>query len=739
MGAALFTLNQRRPVSDRAKIWIGIGLIGYAIVTASLVTVANTPLQAVTWVPVCRSLLFAVITGISSVLFYGQARTTQQRGYAWLAGGYLYIAILNVADPLFRVGAFRAGAPLMGTDQSASCLVYLWVWFVPVGMVYSAWLLRPAVFNGDHQPRLRGGLTPRVAIVCLLASASIAFSTWAVPYLPTLIEPDGTYTPFNIAVSALWLPYAVVLTAVAVILALRCQTMIHRWLAAILLIILGHAIVGILTQPWSLGSYYNSVFTIVSASILLIVLLGNITRISVATNTAATRDELTGTASRLSLTNSITDDRHQDRDCALLWISIDGFEAVTTAIGHQQGDEALRVLAARFEKAVLDVGRLGRLGNSEFGIVVSSRRGVPAEQHRDVAIGVADNVLRVARESITLSGVTTWVTCSIGIASIPGQAQTTNKLLQFADLAMRSARGSGGDQFQWFNEDIGEADIGQALLRQQLNRSIQNSEFDLDYQPIVLPHGQQVIGVEALVRWCTDGERLAAGRFIGLAERTGQIVSIGRIVARKLADGIGPILDRLPTGGFVTFNLSVPELADDTIVDLLCRGPLAERSSALIVEITESIELGPRSKARANLSRLQAAGYRIAIDDFGSGFSNFAFLADTRPHLLKIDRSIVVRAGNQTDGGLAFLSAAVNVARSLNCAVLAEGIERAEEADVVIGLGIDYLQGYRFGRPTPLDALLRDLPEHDRTVVPWHLPAGRGANITHRRELPEVS
>ncbi|MEI8080969.1 MAG: EAL domain-containing protein [Actinomycetes bacterium] len=739
MGAALFTLDQRRPVSDRAKLWIGIGMIGYAIVTASLVTVANTPLQAVTWVPVCRSLLFAVITGISAVLFYGQARTTQQRGYVWLAGGYLYIAILNAADPLFRVGAFREAAPLMGSDQSASCLIYLWVWFVPIGMVYSAWLLRPAVFDSDRQPRLRGGLVPRVAVVCLLASASIAIATWAVPYLPTLAEPDGTYTPLNIAISAAWLPYAVAATVIAVAMALRCQTMIHRWLAAILLVILGHAVVGILTQPWSLGSYYNSVFTIVSASILLIVLLSNITRISVATNTAATRDELTASASRLSLTNSITDDRFQGRECTLLWISIDGFEAVTTAIGHQQGDEALRVLAARFETVARDIGRLGRLGNSEFGIVIPNRVGTPVEQHQSIAISAAEQVLHVARESITLSGVTTWVSCSVGIASSPGQTSTTNELLQFADLAMRSARSAGGDRYQWFNEDIGGADIGQALLRQRLNRSIQNDEFELDYQPIVLPYGQQVIGVEALVRWCPDGERIAAGQFIGLAERTGQIVSIGRIITQRLAEQVGPILDRLPAEGFVTFNLSVPELADDTIIEFLCDGPLAGRSASLIVEITESVELDPRSKARSNLSRLQATGYRIAIDDFGSGFSNFTFLADTRPHLLKIDRSIVVRAGNQTDGGLAFLSAAVNVARSMNCAVLAEGIERAEEEAVVTGLGIDYLQGYRFGRPVPPESLMGELPDAAATPVSWQVPNSRDEFAAHQTGLSDAS
>lgn len=708
MGPALFALDQRRPLSRRAKLAIGVGLVAYAVITGLLVTVATTPLQAVPWVPVSRSLLFAVITGICAVLLYGQARTTQQRGYVWMAGGYLYVALLNAADPLFRVGAFTQGAPVLGSTQSAAYLTYQWVFFVPIGFVYAAWLLRPPVFSAE-EPHLRGGLAPRVATVCLLALVSIALAAWAVPYLPVMTAPDGSFTPVNIKVGALWLPYAVVAAIVSVMMAVRFQTVIHRWIAAMMLIILGSAIVGILTQPWSLGSYYNAVFTVISASLLLIVLLANITRINQATNIAATRDELTNSASRLSLTRDIDNDLDQSRACALLWVSVDGFDAVTAAIGHEQGDEALRVLVARFMSIAQKVARVGRLGNSEFGITVANPPNVPTERLELTVNELSKSILEAARESITLNGVTTWVSCSVGIASTGTQAATTDKLLQYADLAMRAARSSGGDRCQWFNDEIGEADIGQALLRQKLNRSIQNEDFDIDYQPIVTPAALRVVGVESLVRWLCDGQRISAGQFIELAERTGQIVSIGRIVVAKLESHFDAILGQLPPGGFITFNLSVPELSDETIIERLCQGQLADRAQSLIVEITESVEMDPRSTARANLGRLRAAHYRIAIDDFGSGFSNFTFLENIRPYLLKIDRAIVVRAGVGAEGGLAFLSAAVHVARSLNCAVLAEGIELADEETVVTSLDIDYLQGYRYGRPTPLDSLLRNL------------------------------
>jgi EAL domain-containing protein (putative c-di-GMP-specific phosphodiesterase class I) len=154
---------------------------------------------------------------------------------------------------------------------------------------------------------------------------------------------------------------------------------------------------------------------------------------------------------------------------------------------------------------------------------------------------------------------------------------------------------------------------------------------------------------------------------------------------------------------FVSVNLSVKELADGPLVDELLESELGTHLDRLVVEVTESLELQESSEAERNLERLRAAGVRIAIDDFGAGFSNFTRLEHLRPSLIKIDRSLVRRAGSEKEGGVAFLTAATSVAASLNCDVVAEGVETQAEAEVVQLLGIAYVQGFRYRKPGPIE------------------------------------
>ena len=213
-------------------------------------------------------------------------------------------------------------------------------------------------------------------------------------------------------------------------------------------------------------------------------------------------------------------------------------------------------------------------------------------------------------------------------------------------------------------------------------------------------------GAEALIGWVTSEGREPAGRFIPFAEESGLIVGIGRQVIAEL-EVTGPrILEAAPPPFVLTFNLSVKELADPEITDQLVHGPLHRCADRVIVEVTESFEMRAGSRAAANLERLRATGYAVAIDDFGAGFSNFVRLSQLRPAIVKIDRSIVVRAGTGTPDGVATLKATTEVARSLRSRVLAEGVETNDEAEVCMRLGIDLAQGYRYSRSLPVEGLL---------------------------------
>ena len=225
------------------------------------------------------------------------------------------------------------------------------------------------------------------------------------------------------------------------------------------------------------------------------------------------------------------------------------------------------------------------------------------------------------------------------------------------------------------------------------------------YQPIVALDSGAVAGVEALARWIHDGQLVPAAQFMAFAERTGQIVAIGRLILEAVERDVDRVMASLPADGFLTVNLSARELSDETHLDRLLGGPLQGSAGQVILEVTESSELLEKSDALGRLLRLRGAGYRLAVDDFGAGFSNFTRLEAMRPDLLKIDRSLVARAGSGEEGGVAFLAAARSVAESLHCPVVAEGVETTVEREVVVATGITLAQGYLLGPPVRLDQL----------------------------------
>jgi EAL domain-containing protein (putative c-di-GMP-specific phosphodiesterase class I) len=233
---------------------------------------------------------------------------------------------------------------------------------------------------------------------------------------------------------------------------------------------------------------------------------------------------------------------------------------------------------------------------------------------------------------------------------------------------------------------------------------VRSGDFEVAFQPIANIASGSVVGVEALARWRHDGNEVPAGQFMAFAERTGQIVAIGRRILDVLERDVERVLAALPDDGFLSINLSARELGDEVLLDRLLVGPLQAAARRIVLEVTESSELR-RSDITRRLELLRDAGYRLAVDDFGAGFSNFARLEAMRPDLLKLDRSLVSRAGSGVDGGVAFLAAARSVATSLQCEVVAEGVETPAERDAVLATGIALAQGHLLGRPVALEQL----------------------------------
>jgi len=393
----------------------------------------------------------------------------------------------------------------------------------------------------------------------------------------------------------------------------------------------------------------------------------------------------------------------------VLFVDLDDFKTVNDSLGHAAGYRLLVIVGARLSGCVRPGDTVARLGGDEFGILLCER-----VADRDVN-GVADRILTAIREPMTVGSSIVLLSASIGIVSSAQGAETSEQLLHQADLAMYAAKNAGGDRNHRFDGELGADAQDRAQLRHQLSHAIRDEDFRLDFQPIVNLAEQRPVGAEALVRWQRNGDRIAAAEFVEFAVGSGQIVPIGRLVVTQLEQELPDVLRELPASGFVTFNLSSRELLDEWIMDRLACGELAEHADQLIVEVTESAQLHSGGDALERLAVLRRRGYRVAVDDFGAGFSSFARLEQLNPDMLKVDRSLVARAGSGQEGGAAFLSAAISVADSLGCLLVAEGLETEDECRVCNQLGIALGQGYLLGGPMPpLPAMRSSAPSRDR-------------------------
>ncbi len=697
----MFSLDGPRPWSTAFKGWIAAAIGGYFAVVVAAFLRADEDMQALPAVALAHALLAACFSAITALLMVSHARNTGRRGYLMIGGTFAYLAVVLAVLPMYFPGAVFSDRIIWGDVESATNLYYAWHFAFPIGLAVSA-----IVIYADQRSHRRPGLSRvqewgGLAVTTLGVAITLAVTTWGSRILPPVIEPDGTKTGYAMALDVALVVICVVTVAITAYCA-RNGSLIGMWLTALALLILGEAVVNLnATERFTVGWYASRFLWLMAVAALLVALVWNLSRIDRANSDLAARDWLTGCESRISLVDTMQREIARGNDLgtqiALLWVDLDGFKGINDQLGHQVGDDVLREIVARLQAQVRPGDHVGRLGGDEFGVLLCD----------DVEAGrvssVAERLLATIREPVRGPDSLIHVTAAVGVARAPTDARTAEDLLLCADLAMYAAKNRGGDRFEPFNAAIGTEAVTKARLRHDLSSALRGDEFCVHYQPIYEADGARMAGVEALVRWIRDGAAVSAGEFVPFAEQSGQIIPLGRLVMRHLGLDVPHWLAAAPADFFVSMNLSVKELADVPLVDELLGGPLRPSLDRLVVEVTESLELQESSEAERNIERLRAAGIRIAIDDFGAGFSNFTRLEHLRPSLIKIDRSLVRRAGNEKEGGVAFLTAATSVAASLNCDVVAEGVETPEEAEVVQLLGITYVQGFRYGQPGPIE------------------------------------
>ena len=436
----------------------------------------------------------------------------------------------------------------------------------------------------------------------------------------------------------------------------------------------------------------------------------------------ATHDPLTGLANRAVLTECLaavfghgaaapegtegTGAGRIDQREGLLIIDVDDFKDVNDSLGHEGGDALLMQLAERLRSCVRSHDLVARLGGDEFAIVVMDDGGTATD---DVAVRI-QNALQ---KPFSIDEVRLKVSVSMGAAQRSGETADPAELMRQADFAMYMAKHGGKGRYQLFDARGYDEMTYRAALRTDLATAVQAGQLRLDYQPVVNLGTGEIAGVEALVRWehPTLG-RLGPAEFIPLAEETGEIGPIGCWVLETASRHVAGWRRSPGTAAdlWVSVNLSTLQLSSDrnlAALERILTHP-ASQAGKVILEVTESALATNADGGVAALNRLKSFGVRIAIDDFGTGFSSLSTLAVLPADILKIDRAFL--SGLPGDApAAAMLEGILEVARKLNLAVIAEGIEDAGQLDLLRSLGCDMGQGFLLASPSPspvLEALL---------------------------------
>ncbi|TML64951.1 MAG: EAL domain-containing protein [Actinobacteria bacterium] len=388
-------------------------------------------------------------------------------------------------------------------------------------------------------------------------------------------------------------------------------------------------------------------------------------------------------------------ERHRS-PAAVLFLDLDNFKTVNDSLGHGAGDRLLVSVAERLRTSVRTSDTPSRLGGDEFAVLLED---VDEEKHVMIA---AERIIEGLREPFTLGGREVFVTASIGVA-VSSEGGQVDELLRNADAAMYSAKRQGKARCELFRPAMHAAAVELLEVHADLQRALDRNELFLEYQPTVELSTLRVVGLEALARW-RHPERgvLLPKHFIGVAEETGLVSRLGRWVLEEAcvkAQGWQQALGGAPLN--VSVNLSARQLEDGDVVNdvaaVLATSGLAPGS--LTLEITESVLMRDADAAVQRLADLRELGVRLAIDDFGTGYSSLSYLRRFPVHALKLDKIFVDTVGCDAGDEPALARAIVQLATTLGLECIAEGVERAEQVDVLRDMGCALAQGYYFAQP----------------------------------------
>ncbi|MFZ4550183.1 MAG: putative bifunctional diguanylate cyclase/phosphodiesterase [Aquabacterium sp.] len=426
----------------------------------------------------------------------------------------------------------------------------------------------------------------------------------------------------------------------------------------------------------------------------------------------AVHDGLTGLANRYGLHDHLDHQLNQlgNGHLAVLFVDLDHFKDVNDSLGHEAGDELLCLASERLQSCLEPGALLARRGGDEFVLVQPGADEAHAIQLAAQAVTLLAAPFNVRGRSLVLGG-------SVGVAVAPQHGRSRAELLRCADVAMYQAKAHGRGCHALYAQDLDAQSQARVRLQAELRQALIHHELRAHYQPRVSSQDGQVYSAEALVRWQhpTRG-LLLPGHFIPLAEESHLIEDIGLWMLDAACQQMADWRAQGVPMARVSVNVSPRQLATGQLVEqvqaALQRHQLP--ATSLELEVTESLLVGDARQACQQLAALRSLGVMIALDDFGTGYSSLAILRQLPVDIMKVDRAFV-KDLDQDEGALAVTQAIVGMAQSLGLNIVAEGMETAEQARILIKLGCHELQGFYFSRPVTSETLTQAM-QHPYTL-----------------------
>ena len=404
----------------------------------------------------------------------------------------------------------------------------------------------------------------------------------------------------------------------------------------------------------------------------------------------ANYDTLTNLLNRHNLLEHLINLVKNKEEFSTFFIDLDNFKNINDTLGHNTGDEVLKIISDKLRNLYSDIINVGRLGGDEFIIVRKGKNDIYAIQE------LAINILKILNESFKINKYNFNIEASLGISYYPQHAKDVFTLLKYADIAMYESKEKGGNKFEVFSDKMLEA----LILEKKLSDAIDNDELKPYYQPIYDVKREKIVAAEALIRWITKEGVIQPDKFIQIAKRNGEILRIDEFVLRQSVKYCKEIIDLGQEDFKVSINISYLLLKQFDFVEKLTaivkEAKISPRNVKL--EITEDETIDDTEFTVNILNKLRSFGFGIALDDFGIGYSSFNHIKTLPLDTLKIDRSLLISL-EEDNKTLAIVETLINLAHTLELDIVCEGVELEAQVELLKNINCDKIQGYYISKP----------------------------------------